>query len=243
MAKAIASCNPYDITFDSVALGDETLAALAKDARLRSVSIKGIDLSLEQCDALAKLPIKRLTIHGKNLSNDQIAQLATLAASLESFDLKAPQVTDAGLTWLKDAPGLRELHLVDTQATPAIWSVLPNLGHIGLGGSNFSADMIESMSEMYFLDSLTLTGRKVNDAALELVHPRRTLHYVNLRDTQVTPGGMKNLAQKADVRRFVVSREGGTPSLITEADVKEAQSGARQGEEFYFYDASWYRCD
>lgn len=244
LAKAITGCTARNIVFDNVAAGDQTIAALANIPTLNDVCFRDVDLSFEQCDALAKLPIKHLMIHNRNLSDEKIARLAPLAKTLTGLELKAPQVTDAGLAWLKQAKGLTTLRLDDTQATTVTWSSLPFLASLqgaGMGGPHLDAEMLAITSNMTSLTFFSLAGREVNDATLDLLP--QGIESVLLVDTQVTPASVKSLSQRKGIKSISVFRDRATSSPITAADLKELQAVVGESVVLYFEDASWYRCD
>src|SRR5262249_4209520 len=147
------------------------------------------------------LPIQHLMIHSKTFSDEHLARLAPLASSLTGLELKTPQVTDAGLAWLKQAKSLKTLRLDDTQATPATWTSLPFIASLqgaGMGGSNFNGEMLACTSSMTSLTFFSLAGSGVNDATLERLP--QGLETVTLIDSQVTPEGLEKLAQRKGIK-------------------------------------------
>ncbi len=242
LAKAISSCDPADVTLDHVAAGNETFAALAKDPKLARLHLKGIDLSLEQCDVLAKLPLRQLTIHSNSLSDEKMVRLAPLAGSLDQLTLRTPQVTDAGLVWLKQAKGMEILWLLNTQATTATWSSLPSTSlTLATGGTKIDVETIVYVLKTFGAPEVWLTGSQIDDAALELLPPGADR--VILADTRVTLDGLKKLATREGIRWISVARDSDPASVLTAADVKEAQAFAGKGVEVYYHEASADRCD
>lgn len=244
LAKAIAGCNATHIELVDVAVGDQTIAALLSATRLTDLTLNGVDLSGEQCDALAKLPLRRLDISGDKLANEQVARLAPLAKTLSYFYVKAPEVTDDGLMWLKQAQGLTVLHLNDTQATAAMWSSLPfaaSLQKVGMGGTNFDTETIACTANMSSLKSVVLTGHEIDDATLDLLPQGLTTFF--LSDTRVTADGLKKLALRKGIVSISIYRDKDPVSLITPADVKEAQSLAGPKVQVTYEETALHRCE
>lgn len=244
LAKAITSCRAFSIAFETVAVGEQTIAALANVPNLNTLYFKDVDLTLEQCDALAKLRLSYLQIDSKNFSDDHLARLSPLAKSLHQLSLTTPQVTDAGLAWLKQANALTYLHLNDTQATAAMWSSLPSiatLGTVGMGGTNFNAETAACTSRMTSLFGIFLTGSEIDDETLELLPAG--IKFFRLDDTSVTPDGLKKLAQRKGITGVHVTRRSEAPLPITAADVKAAQAVAGPGVRITYYEFPLDGCD
>jgi hypothetical protein len=244
LARAIAGCNARSIELIEVAVGDQTIEALALAPNLTNLTLSGVELSAEQCDALAKLPLGSLTLSSKGLTDDRAVRLAPLARSLRDLDLKTPQVTDAGLTWLSRAKSLTMLRLDDTQATAATWSTVPlpsALKAIGMGGPNFDIETMVRATNTIALNQLALTGSEIEDATLDHLPPG--LSTVLLVDTRVTPEGLNKLARTKGITSILVFRESDVPALITEEDVKEVQKAVGPGVELLYDEASRYRCE
>lgn len=244
LAKAITGCPARTISFHNVDVGEQTIAALALAPSLAHLTFRDIDLSPEQCDALAKLPLGNLEIHGTSFTDDHATRLAPFAKALNYITLDTPRVTDAGLAWLTRAKSITGLRLDNTQATEAWWSSLPYLGaveQVGMGGANFDAETIAYTSQMPKLNYIALSGSRVDDATLELLPPE--IPSIALLDTRVTPDGLKKLATRKGMTGITVVRDSDPTSLLTAADVKEAQTVAAQGVVINFEDATTYRCN
>jgi hypothetical protein len=244
LAKAITGCPARTINLHNVDVGEQTIAALASASGLTHLTFRDVDLSTEQCNALAKLPLGSLELHGKSFTDDHIAQLAPFAKALNHIVLDTPQVTDAGLSWLKGAKNITGLRLDNTQATADLWSSLPYLGaieHVGMGGGNFDAETIGYTSKMPKLSYIALTGSRIDDATLELLPP--DIPSIALLDTRVTPEGLKKLATRKGMIGITVVRDSDPVSYVEAADVKDAQAVAGPGVVINFEEASAYRCE
>lgn len=221
LAKAIANCNAMTIELEKVTIGDQTMAALATAPKLIRLSLRDVELSLEQYDALAKLPLSHLEIASKTLTDDHLSQLAPLGTSLTYLHLDTPQVTDQGLAWLSRANRLAGLQLDNTQATAVTWSSLPPaaiLQAAGVGGANVDAETFAAVSKLTSIRYVTLAGSQMDDATLELLP--QGLSAITLVDTQVTPIGVRNLAMRRGVTAIAICRNGDAPFVITADDVK-----------------------
>lgn len=244
LAKAIAGCNANTFDFHNIAVGDQTIAALAKVPNFSSLNLDGIDLTAEHYDALALLPISNLRLKSDNLSDDHIRRLAPLASRLVSFTLDAPQVTDAGLTWLSGATQLKDLRLENTQATAATWSLITSsttIGLVAMGGPNVDAQTLLAVSKMPTVAELMLHGSEVDDATLLLLP--RSFGAVNLVNTRVTPDGLKRLAGMAGVMRVNAFADNKFPSLITSEDAAAIQSSTGGGVSVTFREAVSFECE
>jgi hypothetical protein len=243
LAKAISGGNPAYVMLHNVAAGEETFAALAQDTKLIGLDLRGIDLSLAQCDILAKLPLQQLSICSESLSDEKVMRLAPLATSMWSLTLDTPQVTDAGLAWLKRAKGLQALWLHNTHATTTTWLSLSPPQHFttGIGSTKVDTETIASILKAFRSLQIYLSGSQIDDAALELLPPGAGM--VVLVDTRVTLDGLKKLAIRGDVDYINVVRDSDPASVLTAADVKQAQMAAGKGVTISFQDASMARCE
>jgi hypothetical protein len=237
LAKAIAHCNAMTIELENITIGDQTLAALASAPKLVRLSLRDVELSLEQCEALAKLPLSYLEIASKTLSDDHLSLLAPLAKSLTSLHLVTPQVTDQGLAWLNRANRLAGLQLDNTQATAVTWSSLSPaavLQSAGAGGANVNAETLAAVSKFTSIRFFTLTGSQMDDATLELLP--QGLSSIILVDTEVTPIGIRNLAMRRGVLAITICRNGDAPFVITPDDVKAIRAATENRVEISLVD-------
>lgn len=223
LAKAIAGCSASYIELNKVAVGDRTIAALRKAPELITLRLVDVELTAEQYGKLAKLPVD-LDLKGDTLTDEQVARLAPMARGLSTFSLDAPQVTDAGLAWLKNATRLVALDLENTKATSATWSLLPRpemVERAGMGGPNFSVETLRSAEILSKLKAITLTGSNIDDATLDGIPESCSI--VSLNNTRVTDEGLQKLGATQRFEWINLTYDENHPSLVTADGMKAVE--------------------
>ncbi len=108
--------------------------------------------------------------HEGKLTEEKLAPLKELKASLVHLNLRGQEVTDAHLVQLTDLTALIRLHLEQTKITDK-----------GL----------ESLKGLTNLEYLNLYGTAVTDAGLANLAALAKLKYVRLTDTGITDAGLE----------------------------------------------------
>lgn len=152
-------------------IGDEAVSAVARLSGLRVLDLWGTRVSDTGLRALAPLEgLRRLTAPGRQTGDAGIPCLADLGG-LRELSLSGSSVTDAGLAMLTRAHSLVRLSLWGTRVTDA-----------GL----------QHLHQLTSLAELDLGATAVTDQGLSHVR-RLPLRWVSLRDTLVSPEGLRGL--------------------------------------------------
>lgn len=165
------------VTIRNITLGSsEAAAALLPHLNglphLRSISVAGVDLRLDQVRAIANGPaLSTLRFYWCDITDAELELLAR-QTSLRNLYLDKTLITDAGLAPLAKLEQLEDLQLDRSQVT-------------GPG--------LKALSGMDRLLKLTLTGSPITDAGLEHVGKIRHLRWLTLRDTQTSGDGILKL--------------------------------------------------
>jgi len=117
------------------------------------------------------------SIAGTNFGNQELAQLAPLAANLRWLDIAGTGVTDAGLSALAPMRNLVRLHLERTAITDAGLAVvaeLPNLEYLNLYASAITDSGLDNLQKMPKLKQLYLWQTKVSPEAGKAFAEART---------------------------------------------------------------------
>ena len=114
----------------------------------------------------------------------------------DALNLEGPQVTDAGLEYIKAWPQLQCLTLRNTCVTGSglqHLQALPQLRHIMLFRTGVNAASLEYLKEVPTLESLCLNGTAITDAHLQHLKACLQLKTLTLVDTSVTDQGIRDL--------------------------------------------------
>lgn len=230
LAKVVTGPNVSSVTLKLVPVGRATLAALVATPTLRSVTLEGVELSLDQCDQLAKLKLTTLRLVGNEWDDERLARFEPLGPTLLDLSLHAPNVTDVGVAWLGKADVLNGLHLFDTKTTAKTWNALPSLStlrNVSLGGSHVDASVLAATQRIKGGGRLFLTGPSIDDTLLAA--PRGSFSLLSLDRTSGTLDGIKAQSPGASKLRLLVQHHPNEPSPVTEEDAHEisAASGGR----------------
>ena len=104
----------------------------------------------------------------KAFGDDELAQLGSIGPNIVQLHLGHSQVTDAGLSHLKQMPNLERLHLQKTSITDAGLShlkALKKLTYLNLYDTQVTDRCFETLKTLPALRSLYLWGANVSDAA------------------------------------------------------------------------------
>ena len=104
----------------------------------------------------------------KAFGDDELAQLGSIGPNIVQLHLGYSQVTDAGLSHLKQMPNLERLHLLKTSITDAGLShlkALKKLTYLNLYDTQVTDRCFETLKTLPALRSLYLWGANVSDAA------------------------------------------------------------------------------
>ena len=104
----------------------------------------------------------------KAFGDDELAQLGSIGSNVVQLHLGYSQISDAGLSHLKQMPNLEIIHLQKTSITDAGLSHLKgqkNLKYINLYDTQVTDHCFETLKTLPALRSLYLWGTKVSEAA------------------------------------------------------------------------------
>ena len=176
---------------------DGSLAIVGGLTQLEALDIAGTQFTDNGLDALVPLTqLKELAIGRSKLGKNAL-EVLRLLPTLESLDLGGP---------LKGAGGLR-----DKEGTPmpddlprAI-AALKQLRTLKLSYSQIGADGLRILGSLDHIEKLSLEGSsRVDDQALAELAKWKSLHYLDVQATKVTPQGVATL-EKAKPGLVVLS--------------------------------------
>lgn len=163
-------------------ISDPSLAIIGRLAGLESLDIANTGVTDKGLDSLVPLThLKHLALGRTRFSANSLGMLRLLT-TLESLDLSGPQ----GLARSQNSEG---------GAIPAIIAELRELRVLRLGHSQMSADGLRAFAgSLTKLEKLSLEScARIDDEALQVIAGWKSLKYVDLQETKVTPAGVDTL--------------------------------------------------
>ena len=143
--------------------------AAGKEAKL----VLNHNISAEAIQVLAKLDpdgLHTVSLSGPNVGNTHLEYVQALSG-LRSLQLLYTGVNDAGIALLKDMPDLRILDLNDVD--------MSDLG-------------MESLARMP-LSKLSIAHAKISNSSIQLLSQMRSLRYLSIQNTRISPEGLVTL--------------------------------------------------
>lgn len=129
--------------------------------------------------------------------NDSDLKLLASLSKLERLNLNfGMNITDAGLTHLRELTSLQELQLGNTQASDSgleFLSRLENLRLLELHGTNVTDRGLRHLNSLTNLRTLDLGDTKITDAGLQQLAGLVNLEELRIGGTQITNGGLRHL--------------------------------------------------
>jgi internalin A len=172
-------------------ISDGTLEIVSHLTQLEVLDIANTPVTDNGLDYLITLTsLKELSL-GRRRLGDNLIEVLRLLPTLTYLDLSGPRSADRPDIVFSSRS--LELGAMDERATRAI-SELKNLRVLKLGYSNISADGLRILGGLNQLEKLGLEAcaRIDDDAATELAN-WKSLKYVDLQETKVTPRGLDAL--------------------------------------------------
>lgn len=200
------------------------LAGLSALKQLERLTIEGGEINVDDAREIAKLQnLRELTLSLVTVTDDSLQPLAELR-NLERFSLThrgtGKNDTAAGVAFLTRLPKLRVLELNRLKSLND--GVLPHfasmsqLESLSLAQTAVTGSEIELLLKLPKLNSLTLTGTRVDDTAMEKLAKMSQLESLDISYARVTDAGLKHVGALKHLRTLCV---GGNP--ITDRGLEE----------------------
>jgi hypothetical protein len=148
--------------------------------------------------------LREIYAESKLFGDAELAQLKGVA-NIDHFDLFTSGITDEGLKYLKDMPGLKSVPMGLTRVTDAglvHLKDLTQLEYIGLRGNDITGTGLVHLKKLTRLTGLNLRETKVTDAALLHLKPLVNLQSLYLEATAVTDAGLEHLWGMKNLRQL-----------------------------------------
>jgi hypothetical protein len=149
--------------------------------------------------------IVKVDLHETQITDAQLAHIATLT-DLRELDLrKAPNITDAGIVHLRGMVKLEKLNLFRTQLSDAGISHLANmhvLDTLLIGGTRISERGVEQLAKLPKLRKLSLFDTQVGDSAVPALQKFPSLEVVLVGRSRITDDGQRALQAAKPTLKF-----------------------------------------
>lgn len=103
--------------------------------------------------------MKKLSLHGANLTNGDAVQIALLA-NLEELDLGSTSMNGIMLKKLGNLEGLKNLNLSELDLSQADFTSLQSMENLDISNCTLSLKSFETLKQLHNLKSLNLKGQK-----------------------------------------------------------------------------------
>ncbi|HUW20615.1 MAG TPA: redoxin domain-containing protein [Sedimentisphaerales bacterium] len=189
-------------------IDDTDMVQLAKLKSLKALSCRGKGVTDAGLRHLVELPLlEELALGGDRLSDKGLVYIARLPR-LKDLELDG-DFTDTGLSYLRDAPSLRNLYLGKlanvTDAGLAHLSHIPTLEMINLTGNrNITDKGIAHLERLPALKELRVNRCRVSDEALGHLKQVTTLERLDLPSRGITDKGLADIGQLAKLKELHV---------------------------------------
>lgn len=167
-------------------VSDGSLAIIGGLTQLEALDIAYTEFTDNGLDALVPLTqLKQLAI-GRSKVGKNALEVLRLLPTLEMLDLGGPHPGAGGLRSKEGTPMPDDL--------PRAVATLRQLRTLKLGYSQIGADGLRILSSLEHVEKLALEGSpRVDDQALVELARWKSLHYLDVQATQVTPQGVAAL--------------------------------------------------
>ncbi|APR75751.1 Hypothetical protein A7982_01097 [Minicystis rosea] len=211
------------------AFTDRRLAAIHTFPRLEILELKQAPIEGPGLSGLARLPrLRVLRVHFAPLAPLALLDLSALPSlpALENLDLTDLPAEVRGVVRLGEVAGLEGLTLSTTRPfsldapmpelprldrfsltapalPPSFWPRAPGLRDLSIHVESLSeAELVRAASSYPQLRSLSLQGTPATDAFLDELHRWPGLEYLDVVDSRVTAGALRQLAARRPALRF-----------------------------------------
>ncbi len=177
----------------------------AKFTGLTKLELQNVELTPRVWDLVAEMKTVTTLQLGKNITDDDLKHLKTLA-DLRVLFLQDTMITDAGLVHLANLEKLETLNLHDTQVKgPGLRHLKNAVGitELDLRGPQTTNESLQHLKQFPLLETLYLARSQITDAGLAHLKAHPSLKVVSLAETKVTAGGVGQLRKdRADMRVY-----------------------------------------
>lgn len=186
--------------------------------RIRFAEVAGPKCVGDRLQPLADLHDVTMLQLGSNQLDDAALKHITGLRRLIFLDMDGSPngVTDAGLRYIGELNGLRDLHLAQSEITDAgliHLSRLEHLEHLRLSDQKISDAGLVHLRGLKSLKTLDLMSAKITDAGLDQIADLASLEHLGLAATCITDEGLTKLStlknlKLLDVRNTAVTKQG-----------------------------------
>lgn len=134
-------------------------------------------------------------------------------------DLSTRAVTDEQMTWLPRARSLLRLRLNDTRITDATLlsiSDMPYLEHLSLDRTQVTSASMATVAKLRSLRTLSLEDTQVDDAGLAALSSLPNLQRLRLRGTRITDQGLVDIAKLTSLEELSLEHTGITSAALSQ---------------------------
>lgn len=178
--------------------GDRLIAQLGELPRLRTLDLKGAEVSDEGMRKVGELPqLELLWLKGRDLSSESLTQLHL--PRLSRIYLNNMAFGDRDLPVLARYPGLEWICLsgcpVSDAGVASIAGEFRQLRHLCLNATRVNGDVIRQLAGFPVLAELQLAGTRVDDDDIDSIASIVSLQSVVLKQSGVTDSGLSRLRE------------------------------------------------
>ena len=179
-------------------LGDEIAGSFGQLPELRTLVLKGAEVSDAGLERIGKLPrLETLWLKGRDLSAGSLTQLQL--PRLTRLYLNEMVLGDRDLPLLLRYPGLEWICLsgcpVSDAGVESIVGAFPRLRHLCLNSTRVNGTVIERLAAFPGLEELQLAGTRVDDDDIDAIASLTRLKLVMLKRSDVTETGIARLKE------------------------------------------------
>jgi Leucine-rich repeat (LRR) protein len=194
---------------------DQGMSAIKEWKMLKRLDLRGTRISNGTLEILSHMPqLEALGIANTQVTDSGMEYLTSLT-NLKELALGRSRVGEADLSFLRMLPSLTQLDLsgarpippdmgnkrrripppsVMPQKTVDALAELPNLRKLKVGYSGISSSDLKELSKLQNVSRLGLEAcPRVDDSAVAVLTQWKSLRYVDLQATQITPQGVETL--------------------------------------------------
>ena len=208
------------VTLESTTVSEQQLKSLAQFPNFTFLQIHDCRFSGDAHSVIPTLGLTILSLDRSFVGDKELSSILPLP-SVHSLDFGRTQVTDAGLTSLKEMEKLASVQLIGTAVTDKTiesLAALPNLRGLYLDDTKVTGSGFEKFPENSLLSSLSLRRTQINDQNLKRMPAFANLNVLNLVGAPVTDNGLLAVQKFPALMNLQVSMNTG---LAAEQAVKE----------------------
>ena len=186
-------------------IGDGGVGALAKLTGLEELDLAATTITDRGLASLKALRLRRLVLDNTYVEGSGLAA----SEALEELDLLGAPVSEAGLRAIvRAAPGLRRLHLGETDVTDASLEALASLRkliHLDLAATDIGDEGLKHLGKLTSLRFLRVRETRLTDAGLvHLAALAGGLEALDLGRTRISSAGMPAIARLKSLRSLTI---------------------------------------